>query len=110
MKEENREEIKKEFLKWLLDTSDFSDNTIWSISDSFDDRDSEIAMEEVFGKDGAKILMQFVKKMVEGLTYHTDEEERPHEKTLIPEISKLQGQFRNHRHDNTKQYSGKAEY
>jgi len=106
----SKEEKKKEFLKWLLNTGDFADNTIWSIADAFDNRDDEIAMTEIFGKEGAQVIMTLVQKMVDGLTYHTDEEERPHEKTLIADISKLKAQFRNHRHDNTKSYGEKAEY
>jgi len=106
----SRETKKKEFLKWLSDTGDFADNTIWSIADAFKNRDGEIAMEEIFGKECAQVIMTIVQKMVNGLTYHTDEEERPHEKTLIADIGKLRVQFRNHRHDNTKSYGGKAEY
>lgn len=97
-----------EFLKWLSDKSEYADNYIWSIDDAL--QGSEFTtLKKIFTEEQAVVIRAIVKQTVHMVDWHNKNDDESHN-DIRKKIDKLQAQFRNHRHDSSKNLGGKAEY
>ena len=104
MKEEEKQ--LKEMVEWLID----KDTNLWDIQDAFNNKDDFALFKEIFGEVQAKFFKALLNKTIYALfTWHNEKDEESHQ-DIRNKVSKLDARLRNHRHDFSKTYTGKAEY
>jgi hypothetical protein len=104
MKEEK--DKKADMFSWI-DNED-SDFMIYECDALFDDYKD--VLETIFSPEQVRVLKCLVREIVWWVDFHNNEDTEAHSKTIQSDMNKFKAQFRNHRHDNTKNYGGKPEY
>ena len=97
----------KEFLDHLEDKD--SDLTIWEYEGCFGNKLDRKTIEKLFTPNQVIFLERLISDIVAGMTFH-DETDDGHYKDIREKLNKTEARLRNHRHDHSKNYSGKAEY
>lgn len=98
----------KEFLEFLTDKD--TDCNLWELETYLNDPKERKTLLKIFSPDLLTFLQGFLKHLIYATDkWHNEEDESSHE-DIRAQIRKLQAQFRNHRHDYSKAYTGKAEY
>lgn len=96
----------KEFLAWL----ESGDCNIWELSNYFADKHEQEMLAKIFSKEQLTLLKAIMKHSTWALDeWHNKNDEESH-KDIREQMRKLEARFRNHRHEMTKNFCGKAEY
>lgn len=105
MKEKKEKQLKDTF-EWLLD----KDTNFFDLEDAFENPIDFKIITELFGEKQAKFYKALIKKLSYIIfEWHNKNDGDSHE-DLRTKLSKLDAHLRNHRHDYSKAFSGKAEY
>ena len=97
-----------DFLEWITDSGEHA--SIWAIDGSLNNKDDFKIFQKIFTEEQAVFLRVLIKRIIWMVDkWHNEQDEECH-KGIRQKIDKLQAQFRNHRHDFSKKFSGKAEY
>ena len=97
----------KDYLDWI---GDLESCNLWEIESAFDNKKDFETLTKILGERPAKFMRGLIKHIVFALfTWHNEKDEESHI-DIRNTIDKLRAQFRNHRHDTSTTFSGKAEY
>jgi len=98
----------KDFLDWLEDED--SDSNIWELESLLGNKHDQKMLNKIFNNEQLVLIKRIVKDVVWALDeWHNKKDEESHA-DIRQKINKLEARFRNHRHETTKKFSGKAEY
>ena len=87
-----------------------SDANLWELTTYFDTPVDRKTFEKIFTKEQTVFLGCLLKQIIWALDeWHNKNDEDSH-KDIRNKLKKLAAQFRNHRHDTSKVFSGRAEY
>lgn len=104
MKEEEKK--RKETFEWLID----KDTNLWDIQDAFNNKDDFVLFKEIFGETQAKFFKALLNKTIYAIfEWHNEKDEESHQ-DIRNLMRKMDARLRNHRHDHSKAFTGKAEY
>ena len=85
-------------------------SSLWEWDSYFGNKIDRDTFEKIFTKEQTIFLERLIKDMVWALDeWHNKDDEDSH-KDIRNKLKKLAAQFRNHRHDTSKVFSGRAEY
>ena len=97
----------KDYLNWIVDPEACN---LWDVEDAFDNKLDFETLKKILGEKQAIFMRGLIKHILYSLfTWHNEKDEESHP-DIRGKIDKLQAQFRNHRHDYSKNFTGKAEY
>jgi len=96
----------KDFLDWL----ESDDVNIWELDNYLKDKHEQKTLNKIFTNEQLIILRAIIRHSIWSLDeWHNEKDEESHA-DIREQIRKLEARFRNHRHETTKKFSGKAEY
>lgn len=100
------EKKKKETFEWLIN----KDTNLWDIQDAFNNKLDFVLFKEIFGEVQAKFFRALLNKFIYALfKWHGKDDEESHQ-DIRSQLKKMDARLRNHRHDYSKAFTGKAEY
>ena len=98
----------KELLEWFKDEE--SDMILSSFVSLLENTADKKALAKIFSNEQLAFLKKFAETIIYQIDgWHNEEDEESH-KDIRKDLKKFKAQFRNHRHNNTESYGGKAEY
>ena len=96
----------EDYFAWLID----EEINLWDIDEAFhNDKDFKM-IQKILGEKQALFFKALIHRFVYAIfEWHNKEDEESHS-DIRANISKLEARFRNHRHETSKTFCGKAEY
>ena len=87
-----------------------TDSNLWDLTAYFDSKIDRDTFEKIFTKEQAIFLGRFLKNVIWAIDeWHNKKDEESHN-DIRTKLNKTEARLRNHRHDTSKMFSGKAEY
>lgn len=96
----------KEFLDFLKG----DECNIWELGNYFEDKEDAELLKKIFNPVQFEVLKVIVSKTIWALDeWHNQKDDSAHQ-DIRDKIAKIEAHLRNHRHDYSKTFTGKAEY
>lgn len=97
----------KDYFDWLTDEK----QNLWIIEEAFDNKKGFELIKEILGEKQARFFKSLIKRVMYALfEWHDKEDTDGSHKDIRSQLKKMDARLRNHRHETSRTFCGKAEY